>query len=227
MSVRVTYYGHAAFGLEGDDTRLLIDPYFTDNPQAAASADEVDANYILVSHGHGDHVGDTVAIARRTSATVVSNFEIVSWLEQQGVEKTHPLHIGGSWKFPFGRVKMTIAHHGSSLPDGSYGGNPGGFLIELAGRKIYYAGDTGLTYDMKWLADDGVDLALLCIGDNFTMGPDDAIKAVRLIEPGLVIPYHYGTWPYIDVDTKDFQARCEAETGVKVILLAPGESYTL
>lgn len=228
MSVQITYHGHSAFTITSDGKRIVIDPFFSDNPQATRTADEVQADFILVSHGHGDHVGDTVAIAKRTGALVISNFEIMGWLSNQGLQNLHPLHIGGGNQFPFGRCKLTIAHHGSSLPDGSYGGNPGGFLLKLNnGKTIYYAGDTALTYDMKWLADDHVDVALLPIGDNFTMGPDDAIKAVKLIQPKTVIPYHYGTWPYIDVDPKAFQARCLAETDADCVLLSSEQSFEL
>ena len=181
--VRITYHSHACFGIDAGGTRLLIDPFLTGNPLADIGADEVAADYILVSHGHGDHVGDTVAIAQRTGATTISNFEIQGWLEGQGVESSHPLHIGGGFDFPFGRVKLTIAHHGSMLPDGSYGGNPAGFLLTLEGKKIYHACDTGLFYDMKLIGEGGLDLAILPIGDNFTMGPDDALQAVKLLAP--------------------------------------------
>ena len=182
MSVTITFHGHSTFTIESDgaqtpDRSLL----HRQSRRQRSEPDDVEADFILISHGHGDHVGDTVAIAKRTGALVISNFEIAGWLDNQGVKNMHPLHIGGGNQFPFGRCKMTIAHHGSGLPDGSYGGNPAGFLLKLNnGKTIYYAGDTALTYDMKWLADDDVDVAILPIGDNFTMGPDDALKAVRL-----------------------------------------------
>jgi L-ascorbate metabolism protein UlaG (beta-lactamase superfamily) len=227
MSLKITYYGHSTFALEGDGVTLLIDPFFTDNPVTTASAEDVQPDYILLTHGHFDHVGDAVAIARRTGATVVANFEIAGWLGQQGVESVHPMHIGGGWNFPFGRVKMTIAHHGSGLADGTYGGNPAGFLIDLAGKKIYVSGDTALTYDMKLLATAGVDVAILCIGDNFTMGPDDALTAVTFVEPKLVVPCHYGTWPYIDVDPNAFASRVQAETGSECVVLRSGENLTV
>jgi len=228
MTVKITYHGHSTFTIESDGHTLLIDPFFTGNPLAKIPASQAKADFILLSHGHGDHVGDTVAIAKRTGALVICNYEISGWLGNQGVEKIHPLHIGGGNQFPFGRCKMTIAHHGSGLPDGSYGGNPAGFLLKLHnGKTIYFSGDTALTYDMKWLADEGVDVAILCIGDNFTMGPDDALKAIRLIEPKQVIPCHFGTWAYIDIDAEDFQARCHRETSARCILLHAEESHGL
>lgn len=227
MTLKITYYGHSAFTLEGGGVTLLVDPFFTGNPVTTASADDFDPDYILLTHGHFDHVGDAVAIARRTGATVVANFEIAGWLGKQEVEHVHPMHIGGGWNFPFGRVKMTIAHHGSGLADGTYGGNPAGFLISLAGKKIYVSGDTALTYDMKLIASEAVDVAILCIGDNFTMGPDDAVQAVTFVEPKLVIPCHYGTWPYIDVDPHAFARRVRAETTADCAVIRPGETLTV
>ena len=226
--VKVIYHGHATMGIESDGYKILIDPFFTGNPAAIVGPDEVEADFILVSHGHGDHVGDTIAIAKRTGALVISNFEIINWLEKQGLKNLHPLHIGGGNTFPFGRCKMTIAHHGSSMPDGTYGGEPGGFLLKLNnGKTIYFAGDTGLTYDMKFLSEENVDLAILPIGDNFTMGQDDAIKAVDLIRPVTVLPIHYNTWPYIETDVKAFQERVIKETGTGCIILEPEEFYLI
>jgi L-ascorbate metabolism protein UlaG (beta-lactamase superfamily) len=225
--VELTYHSHACFGIDVDGTKLIIDPFLTGNELADIRADEVEADYILVSHGHGDHVGDTVVIARRTGAMTISNFEIQNWLVAQGVENAHPLHIGGGHDFPFGRVKLTIAHHGSGLPDGSYGGNPAGFLLTLAGKKIYHACDTGLFYDMKLIGEEGLDLAILPIGDNFTMGPDDALRAVKLLEPKVVIPIHYDTFDVIQQDPQAFAARVEAETPARCVVLEPGDTYRL
>jgi L-ascorbate metabolism protein UlaG (beta-lactamase superfamily) len=206
---------------------LLIDPFLTGNDLADVGPDQVQADYVLVSHGHGDHVGDAVAIAKRTGATTISNFEIQNWFLAQGVESAHPLHIGGGFDFPFGRVKLTIAHHGSALPDGSYGGNPAGFLLTLEGKKIYHACDTGLFYDMKLIGEEGLDLAILPIGDNFTMGPDDALRAVKLLEPKVVIPIHYNTFDVIQQDPHAFAQRVEAETPAKCVVLEAGETYDL
>jgi L-ascorbate metabolism protein UlaG (beta-lactamase superfamily) len=225
--VELTYHSHACFGIKTGGTHLLIDPFLTGNPQADVSADEVLAAYVLVSHGHGDHVGDAVEIAKRTGAMTISNFEIHNWLIAQGVEKAHPLHIGGGHDFPFGRVKLTIAHHGSALPDGGYGGNPAGFLLDLEGKRIYHACDTGLFYDMKFIGEEGLDLAILPIGDNFTMGPDDALRAVKLLEPKTVIPIHYDTFDVIQQDPYAFAARVEAETSAMCIVLKPGDKYRL
>jgi L-ascorbate metabolism protein UlaG (beta-lactamase superfamily) len=223
--VELTYHSHACFSIEVNGTQLLIDPFLTGNDLADVAATEVEADYILVSHGHSDHVGDTVEIAGRTGAMVISNFEIHNWLLAQGVESAHPLHIGGGRDFPFGRVKLTIAHHGSALPDGSYGGNPAGFLLTLEGKKIYHACDTGLFYDMKLIGDVGLDVAILPIGDNFTMGPEDALRAVKLLEPKVVIPIHYDTFDVIAQDPQTFAAQVEAETEAKCVILEPGETY--
>ena len=225
--VELTYHSHACFSIAVNGTQLLIDPFLSGNELADVRADEVEADYILVSHGHGDHVGDTVAIAQRTGATTISNFEIQSWLLAQGVQNAHPMHIGGGHDFPFGRVKLTIAQHGSMLPDGSYGGNPAGFLLTLEGKKIYHACDTGLFYDMKLIGEDGLDVAILPIGDNFTMGPDDALKAVKLLEPRVVIPIHYDPFEVIQQDPYAFAARVEEETPARCVVLKPGQSYRL
>jgi len=222
MSVKVTWYSHACILIQPGDANLLVDPFLTGNPLAPVKADQVPADYIFVSHGHGDHVGDTIQIAKRTGATVVSNFEIQTWLAGQGLEKLHPQHIGGGFNYPWGRVKLTIAHHGSILPDGSYGGNPCGFLFYVGGKKIYHACDTGLFYDMKLIGEEGIDLAILPIGDNFTMGPDDSLRAVKLIQPQQVVPIHYDTFDVIKQDPAAWKKRVEQETSTRVALLQPG-----
>ena len=227
MSIKVTWYGHACIGITYDEHRLLVDPFLSDNPLAAASPDEFEPTAILVSHGHGDHVGDALEIAQRSGALVISNFEIVNWFQAQGHENVHPQHIGGGFHHPFGYLKLTIAHHGSALPDGSYGGNPCGFLLTAQGKKIYMAADTGLFYDMKLIGDEGVDLALLPIGDNFTMGPDDALRAVQLIRPAQVVPIHYNTFGFIKQDPNAWAERVEAETEAQPVVLEPGDSVSL
>jgi L-ascorbate metabolism protein UlaG (beta-lactamase superfamily) len=188
MSVRICWLGHAALLLEHTSgttrTNVLIDPFLTGNPAATAKPEEVPADYVLVSHGHDDHLGDTLAIAARTDATVVANYEISVWLAKKGVQKVHGMQHGGGFGFPFGRVKMTLAFHGSIMPDGSYGGNPAGFYLAFnEGPRIYDAADTGLFGDMRLIGEEGVDLAFLPIGDNYTMGPTDAIRAIHLLQP--------------------------------------------
>jgi len=226
MSVVLTYYGHSCFGIKNGDARLVIDPFLTGNPQATIAAEQVEADYVLVSHAHGDHLGDAIAIAKRTGATIVANYEIATYCIKQGCQ-AHPLHIGGGWNFPFGRVKLTIAHHGSSFPDGSYGGNPAGFLVTIEGKTIYHACDTGLFYDMKLIGEERVDVAILPIGDNFTMGPGDALRAVKLIEPLYVIPIHYDTFDLIRQDPQAFAQKVQAETRTKCVVLKPGGTFTL
>ncbi len=227
MTVKIIWYGHSTLGLEVGGYKLLVDPYFTDNPAASAKAQDVSADFILVTHGHYDHVGDTVAIAKRTGAMVISNFEIAEWLGKQGVEKTHGQHIGGSHEWPFGKVKLTFAMHGSGLPDGTNGGTAAGFLITPKdGMKVYISGDTGLFSDMKLIGQEGIDIAFLPIGDNYTMGPDDAYRAVELIKPKHVIPIHYNTWELIAQDAGKWAERV-GRLGVNVHVMKPGESLTL
>jgi L-ascorbate metabolism protein UlaG (beta-lactamase superfamily) len=227
MALKFTWYGHAALGLEMDGYKVIVDPFLTGNPAASISPDAVEADFILVSHGHGDHVGDSVAIAKRTDALVISVNEIAIWFGNQGIE-AHGQHIGGGFKYPFGYLKLTLALHGSELPDGSSGGNPCGFLLTTNdGKKIYLAQDTGLFGDMKLIGEEGIDLAVLPIGDNFTMGPDDALRAVKMIQPKAVIPIHYNTWGLIAQDPNAWAERVQKETSTKAVVLKPGESYSL
>ncbi|MCX6055270.1 MAG: metal-dependent hydrolase [Chloroflexi bacterium] len=227
MITKITWYGHATLGIQTGKYFLLVDPFFSGNPQASATAGDLNPDYILVTHGHADHIGDTVSIARRSGALVICNAEIASWLTHQGV-KTHAQHLGGGHNHPFGYLKMTFALHGSGLPDGSNGGNPGGFLLTtLGGQKIYVAGDTGLFGDMRLIGEEGLDLSILPIGDNFTMGPEDALRAVKLLTPKNVIPIHYNTFPIIKQDANLWAERVRTETKTLVTLLKPGDSLQL
>ncbi|HMN62190.1 MAG TPA: metal-dependent hydrolase [Anaerolinea sp.] len=227
MSLKLTWYGHATLGLETGGYRVLVDPFFTGNPAASTTADKVMADFILISHGHGDHVGDAEAIARRTGALVISNAEIADWFSKKGI-KSHGQHLGGGYKHPFGYLKLTFAIHGSGLPDGSYGGNPAGFLLTThEGEKVYLAQDTGLFGDMKLIGDEGLDLAVLPIGDNYTMGPDDALRAVQLLRPKRVVPIHYNTFGLIAQDPIAWAQRVQSQAGVQVSLLKPGQSLTI
>jgi L-ascorbate metabolism protein UlaG (beta-lactamase superfamily) len=228
MANKLTWYGHATLGLETGGYKLIIDPFFSGNPAASTSPEAVEADFILISHGHGDHVGDGIDIAKRTGATVISNDEIANWFAAKGVKKVHGQHLGGGYKHPFGYLKLTLALHGSALPDGANGGNPCGFLLKTNdGKKIYMAQDTGLFGDMKLIGEEGLDLALVPIGDNYTMGPDDALRAVKMLEPKVVIPIHYNTFPLLAQDENAWAELVQKETKTKVVILKPGESYSL
>ncbi len=225
---RLTWHGHACFLLETDDgQRILFDPFLDENPAADIKADQVEAlDFILVSHGHSDHFADAIPLAKRTGAKLLGTFELVSFVQTQGVENAHPLHIGGGHTFDFGYAKMTPALHGGEIAgddEGKYTTMPGGWWLELnGGKRVYFAGDTGLITDMK-LLEGQVDVALLPIGDNFTMGPRDAIRAVEFIKPTTVIPMHYNTWELIRQDPHAF-ARAVGNRA-KVVVLAPGQSH--
>lgn len=227
MTLTYTFHGHACFSLQGDGTTLLFDPFLTGNPVAKVSADDLQADYILLSHGHFDHVPDAAAIAKRTGATVIGTFEVASWIGNQGVEKVHGMQPGGAFKFPFGRVKQTIAHHGSMLPDGSNGGVATGFIVDIAGKRVYYTGDTALFMDMQLYGEEGIDVLILPIGDNYTMGPEDALRCVKFVKPKVVIPVHYNTWPPIAQDAQAFAAAVAAQTGATCLVVEPGQTVEL
>ena len=227
MSLSFHFHGHGTYTLDVDGTKLLIDPFFTNNPSASVTADTVEADYILVTHGHFDHVGDLVPVAKRLGVLVICNVEIAGWLGRQGVEKVHAQHIGGGYKHPFGYLKFIVAHHGSGLPDGSYGGNPAGFLLRTDKYRVYLAGDTGLYSDMQFMAEENLDLAVLPIGDNFTMGPDDALRAAAYVKARNYIPVHYGTWPPIAQDGPAWCQAVEAKLDAHAFPLKAGETWTL
>ena len=228
-NISVHYLGHSCFLITTPKAKILIDPFLVGNPMAAAKAEDVECDFILVSHAHADHFGDAVAIAKRTGATIVASYELALYAGSQGA-KVHPMGCGGGKDFSFGRVQLTIAHHTSSVdgPSGSVMvGAPVGFLITAEDRVIYFAGDTALTMDMQLLGDrKPIDLALLPIGDNFTMGPEDAAEAVRMLKPKLTVPMHYNTFEAIQVDPRVF-VREAGKHGYQVEVMQPGASISL
>lgn len=232
--VNVTWLGHATWLLEHDTTRVLIDPFLDDNPASTVKSNEVLADYVLLTHGHGDHVADAATIANRCNATLISNYEITTWFaEKHHVKKTIGMNLGGTVKTSFGAVKSTIAFHSSTLPDGSPGGNPGGFLIRVSDRTIYVAGDTALFGDMERIGrprspfGPALDLAILPIGDLFTMGPDDSLEAIDLLKPKHVAPSHYNTWPPIRQDVSAWANRVQSETGAIPIVAVVGQAFSI
>lgn len=227
MSTTITWLGHGAFAVHTAGQTVLIDPFLTGNPSASTTAADVNADAIIVSHGHGDHVGDTVDIAKRTGAIVIAVHEIAVWAEQQGVTRTHGMNAGGAFRFGFGTLKLTPAVHSSSLPDGSDAGIACGILLTLNDGVLYHACDTALFSDMRLIGRAGIDLAIVPIGDNYTMGPDDALEAVRLLNPRRVIPAHHSTWPLIAQDTAAWGQRVSSETAATPVILQPGESCRL
>lgn len=225
--MKITFYGHASLGIEVGGKHILVDPFITGNPQASAiDINTLKADYILLTHAHGDHVLDVEAIAKRTNATIVSNAEITSYYAQREFN-AHPMNHGGSWQFDFGKVKYVSAIHSSSFPDGSYGGNPGGFVIEGEHKNIYIAGDTALTMDMKLIPlRTKLDLAILPIGNNFTMDVEDAIIASDFVECDKILGYHFDTFGYIKIDHED-SIRKFFDKGKDLMLLEIGESIEL
>lgn len=226
--MNITYYGHSCFGVEVNGKHLLFDPFISPNGLAKnIDVSTIKADYILVSHGHEDHVADAVSIAKRTGATVVCAFEIHNWLKNQGVTNTHPMNIGGKSKFDFGNVKCVLSVHSSSLPDGSYGGNPMGFIIESSEANFYFAGDTALTYDMKLIGNyRSINFAFLPIGDTYTMGVDNAILAAEFINCNKIIGMHYDTFDAIKIN-KEEAVKKFAQSGRELLLFNVGEKLAI
>lgn len=227
--MKVTFLGHAALLVEDVNFKALIDPFLTGNPNYKPDPSHTEGiTHIFITHGHGDHIGDAIAIAQKNNSTIISNAELASifWKKDKTLN-LHPMHIGGGYAFPFGKVKMTPAVHGSSYRDGDItldGGSPGGFLLKINGKKLYHSGDTGLTMDMQLLDFENIDLAFLPIGGNYTMDIDDAVRAVRMLKPKKVVPMHYNTFPLIQADPYEFK---ENLPDYEVIILQSGESITI
>ena len=226
--MQFTFYGHACFSVLVNGKNLLFDPFITPNGKAKdINVDEINADYIFVSHGHEDHVADVERIAKRTQATIISNFEIVEWFKTKGLENGHPMNFGGVWNFNFGKVKYVKADHSSVLPDGTYGGNPGGFIVSTNQGNFYYAGDTALHLDMKLTGEyQKLDFAVLPIGDNFTMGVDDAVLASDFIQCNKIIGVHYDTFPYIEINQEEAKRKFR-DKGKELILTEIGQTIKI
>lgn len=228
MSISLTWLGHATWMIQNGPHKILLDPFLNDSPTAPCKAADVDADVILVSHGHFDHVADVAEIANRCDANVVACFEVAQWFaENHNVKTTTGMNIGGSLELPFGSIKMTPAIHSSQLPDGSYGGVAGGFLVSIGETTIYFACDTALFSDMQLLREKMIDVAVLPIGDLFTMGPKDSVAATNYLNPKYVLPTHYNTWPPIEQDADAWAKMVKAGSTAEPIVLDPGATYTI
>jgi L-ascorbate metabolism protein UlaG (beta-lactamase superfamily) len=225
--MKLKYFSHAAFQITtGDGKSILIDPFLDDNPTSPVKSDDVKGDYIILSHAHGDHLGDTFKIAKRDNSKIIAVNELAEYCKSKGAD-AHNMHIGGGYDFDFGRVKFTIAHHGSMTPDGTYAGEPAGIILKLKDKTIYHTGDTALFLDMKLIGEmNNIDYMLLPIGDNFTMGIDDAVKAVEFVQPKNVIPMHYNTWSIISADPNSFKSKVE-KLGINCRVLEFGEEIEL
>ena len=226
--MEVTYYGHSCFQVNISGKKLLFDPFISANELAEGiDIDAISVDYILLSHGHQDHIADVESIYKHGKPQIISTFEVVSWFEEKGLENTHAMNHGGSWKFDFGTVKMVNAVHSSSMPDGSYGGNPAGFVVTNADKAFYYAGDTALHYDMKLIDEEfNIDFAFLPIGDNFTMGVNDAVKAAKFVGTSKVLGMHFDTFPPIKLDHHQAKSAFQNE-GTELVLMGIGETINL
>lgn len=227
--MKLTWFGHSAFMLDDGEYTVLLDPYISGNPVSEVDPKTLSPQTILLTHAHNDHVGDTVEIAKRSGATVIATFELANWVASQGVENTIGGNHGGTIEFAGGSAKFTPAWHTSSYTDADGNvvapGLPAGFIIRFGGKTIYASGDTALFLDMQLIGEQHPDIALLPIGDHFTMGPDDALRAVTLLRPGTVVPSHYNTFPPIKQDAEKFKQRVEAETASRVVVMQPGETH--
>jgi len=220
--MKIKYHGHAFVHIDTGKHNIVLDPFISGNPVCDIKLDGFKCDFIIPTHGHGDNFGDTLELAKNNDATIIAMNEIAIYCADKGC-KTHPMNTGGAYNFPFGRVKLTIAHHSSSLPDGTYAGDATGVLMTINGKNIYHAGDTALFYDMKLIGGiQKIDFAFVPIGDNFTMGVDDAVKAVEFINPGVVVPIHYNTFDLIKSDAQDFKRKVES-IGKKCVIMKPGD----
>jgi L-ascorbate metabolism protein UlaG (beta-lactamase superfamily) len=228
--MKLIYHGHACVEVETAEHRLIIDPFLTGNPLADITPDQVKVDYILLTHAHGDHLGDTISIARQNNATVIATFELATWLGWQGLQ-VHEMGLGGSYDFPFGRVKFTVAHHSGAFIDEEKKeiiplGNPAGILLTSGNQTLYHAGDTALFSDMKLIGmQHEIDVALLPIGDNFTMGPSDALIAAEWVAAKQVVPIHYNTFPPIKQDAGQFVFDLKQQKGITGVALQPGQAF--
>jgi len=223
--LKLTYFSHSAFLLDDGTHQLIIDPFLSCNPNSPVKPEDIKAKFIVLTHGHGDHIGDAFQIAKTNDSLIIAVNELANYAASKGLN-AHNMHIGGGFNFPFGRLKFTIAHHGSANDEGQYMGEPAGVIIKMGGKTVYHCGDTGLFYDMKLIGEmNKIDIMLAPIGDNFTMGIDDAVKAVELANPEIAIPMHYNTFPVIPADPNEFKKKVEL-IGKKSIVMEFGQTLT-
>lgn len=221
---KLTYLSHSSFLIDDGAHQVIIDPFLSGNPNAPIKPEEVKAKFVVLTHAHGDHTGDAFAIAKQNDALVIAVNELANYAASKGLN-SHNMHIGGGWNFPFGRLKFTIAHHGSSNEEGQYMGEPAGVVLSIGGKTFYHCGDTGLFLDMKLIGKlNKIDFMLVPIGDNFTMGIDDAVIAVKFVKPEIAIPMHYDTFPVIPADPNEFKSKVAA-IGRKARVMGYGETF--